>query len=222
LSSHTPDDLQAAISRRLRADKVETVPFTVQSGWVTPSERCRNTLGAVHGLLVRLKTGLPRWRRLASTCDQVRASTQRRLENDSSVPLVFASDNLRAHFLFCLLSPSPFPLLFIVSLCCVLAMAVKLDEKSHKAEEAEVSNCVSNLIHAFSNGLNIFKKLRERRRKRKGRKENQVADAAANEEKQLSKSLKRGPQELAETYDACYSQTGKSFAKGDGKLQFPT
>jgi hypothetical protein len=101
-------------------------------------------------------------------------------------------------------------------------MAVKLDEKSHKAGEAEVSNCVSNLIHAFSNGLNIFKKLRERRRKRKGRKENQVADAAASEEKQLSKSLKRGPQELAETYDACYSQTGKSFAEGDGKLLFPT
>jgi hypothetical protein len=112
LSSHTLDDLQAAISRRLRADKVETVPFTVQGGWVTPSERCRNALGAVHGLLVRLKTGPPRWRRLASTCDQVRASTQRRLENDSSASLVFASDNLRAHFLFLLLSPlsvsSPF------------------------------------------------------------------------------------------------------------------
>ncbi|KAH4190874.1 hypothetical protein HBI25_099180 [Parastagonospora nodorum] len=94
-------------------------------------------------------------------------------------------------------------------------MAVKLEEKSHKAEEAEVEHCVSNLIHAFYNGLNIFKKLRERRRKRKGRKENQPADAAASEEKQLSKSLKRGPQELAETYDACYKQTGQSFAKGD-------
>ncbi|EAT80668.2 hypothetical protein SNOG_12256 [Parastagonospora nodorum SN15] len=96
-------------------------------------------------------------------------------------------------------------------------MAVKLEEKSHKAEEAEVEHCVSNLIHAFYNGLNIFKKLRERRRKRKGRKENQPADAAASEEKQLSKSLKRGPQELAETYDACYKQTGQSFAKGDGE-----
>jgi hypothetical protein len=101
-------------------------------------------------------------------------------------------------------------------------MAVKLDEKSHKAEEAEVSNCVSNLIHAFSNGLNIFKRLRERRRKRKGRKETPVADAAASEEQQLSKSLKRGPQELAQTYDVCYQQTGQSFAKGDGKLHFPT
>jgi hypothetical protein len=99
-------------------------------------------------------------------------------------------------------------------------MAVKLEVKSHvqKAEEAEVTNCVSNLIHAFSNGLNIFKKLREKRRKRKARKETKPIDAATSDEVQLSKSLKRGPQELAETYAACYSQTGRSFAKGDGKL----
>jgi hypothetical protein len=99
-------------------------------------------------------------------------------------------------------------------------MAVKLEEKSHMlaAEEAEVTNCVSNLIHAFTNGLNVFKRLREKRRKRKARKETQPIDAASRDEAQLSKSLKRGPQELAEKYDACYSQTGLSFAKGDGKL----
>jgi hypothetical protein len=99
---------------------------------------------------------------------------------------------------------------------CGLAMAVKLDVGSAKAEEAEVSNCVSNLIQAFSNGLNIFKRLRERRKKRKARKENQSTDAAHTDELQLSKSLRRGPEELAEKYDACYSQTGHSFAKGDG------
>jgi hypothetical protein len=97
-------------------------------------------------------------------------------------------------------------------------MAVKIDDKAHKAEEGEVSHCVSNLIHAFTNGLNIFKKLRERKRKRKARKDNQAIDAAVSEEVQLSKSLKRGPKELAEQYDACYSQTGQHFAKGDGKL----
>jgi len=99
-------------------------------------------------------------------------------------------------------------------------MAVKLDasSKSGQAEDAEVSNCVSNLIHAFSNGLNVFKRLRERRKKRKARKENQIPDKSVSDELQLSKSLRRGPQELAEKYDACYSQTGHSFAKGDGKL----
>jgi hypothetical protein len=97
-------------------------------------------------------------------------------------------------------------------------MAVKLDEKPDKAEEADVSNCVSNLIHAFSNGLNIFKRLRERRKKRKARKDHKATDAAVDDEVQLSKSLRRGPQELAERYDACYSQTGHKFAKGDGTL----
>jgi len=101
-------------------------------------------------------------------------------------------------------------------------MAVKLDAQPHKAEEAEVSSCVSNLIQAFSNGTNVFKRLRERRRKRKARKENQPPDTANSDELQLSKSLRRGPQELAEKYDACYSQTGHSFAKGDGKLHSGT
>ncbi|KAH7095047.1 hypothetical protein FB567DRAFT_19562 [Paraphoma chrysanthemicola] len=94
-------------------------------------------------------------------------------------------------------------------------MAVKLDQKAHKAEEAEVSHCVSNLIQAFSNGFNVFKRLRERRRKKKARKENQVADAVTSDELQLSKSLRRGPQELAENYDTFYSQTGPRFAQGD-------
>jgi hypothetical protein len=99
-------------------------------------------------------------------------------------------------------------------------MVVKLNERPHEAEEAEVSHCVSNLIQAFSNGLNVFKRLRERRRKRKARKETQPPIAATSDELQLSKSLKRGPQELVEKYDACYSQTGQRFAKGDGKLHF--
>ncbi|KAH7394073.1 hypothetical protein DE146DRAFT_616474 [Phaeosphaeria sp. MPI-PUGE-AT-0046c] len=94
-------------------------------------------------------------------------------------------------------------------------MAVKVNGQAPKAEEAEVSHCVSNLIHAFANGLNIFKKLRERRRKRKARKDHQASDSAESDELQLSKSLKRGPQELADKYDACYTQSGHSFAKGD-------
>jgi hypothetical protein len=96
-------------------------------------------------------------------------------------------------------------------------MAVKSREKLQQADEAEVSNCVLNLIQAFSNGLNVFRRLRDRRRKRKTRKEIQPVETATSDEVQLSKSLRRGPQELAEKYDAFYSQTGQSFAKGDGK-----
>ncbi|KAH7401509.1 hypothetical protein BKA66DRAFT_508027 [Pyrenochaeta sp. MPI-SDFR-AT-0127] len=95
-------------------------------------------------------------------------------------------------------------------------MAVKRDPQPFKAEDADVSNCVSNLIQAFTNGLNIFKRLRERRRKRKARKENQVVDPTTSAELQLSKSLRKGPGELAERYAECYhSGIGPRFAKGD-------
>lgn len=98
-------------------------------------------------------------------------------------------------------------------------MAVKIDSLPHKAEEAEVASCVSNLVQAFTNGLNIFKRLRERRRKRKARKENQTPDPSTSAELQLSKSLRKGPQDLAEKYAECYhSGMGPRFAKGDGKL----
>lgn len=98
-------------------------------------------------------------------------------------------------------------------------MAVRVDA-SHQAEpaEAEVTSCVANLIQAFTNGLNIFKRLRERRKKKKARQKNQVADPTTSAELQLSKSLKKGPQELAERYAECYhSRMGSQFAKGDCK-----
>ncbi|KAF1843777.1 uncharacterized protein K460DRAFT_397002 [Cucurbitaria berberidis CBS 394.84] len=95
-------------------------------------------------------------------------------------------------------------------------MAVKLDSKPRKAEDAEVASCISNLVQAFTNGLNIFRRLRERRRKRKARKESQAPDPTTSAELQLSKSLRRGPQELADRYAECYhSGMGQRFAKGD-------
>lgn len=100
-------------------------------------------------------------------------------------------------------------------------MAVQTQEKLHTAEgKGDVSNCVNNLIEAFTNGLNIFKKLRERRRKHKARKQNQTAEVISSAELQLSNSLRRGPQDLAEKYEECYGQKGMGhrFAKGDCKL----
>jgi hypothetical protein len=107
-------------------------------------------------------------------------------------------------------------------------MAVKLDnaQVAHRAqqsgEQPEVASCVSGIIEAFTNGLNIFKRLRERRKKRRAKKENEkqksAPDATSDAEKQLSKSLKKGPQELAERYAECYhSGMGLRFAKGDGE-----
>ncbi|CBX98019.1 hypothetical protein LEMA_P094280.1 [Plenodomus lingam JN3] len=90
----------------------------------------------------------------------------------------------------------------------------------HRADgsdgDAKVSSCIMEIIHAFQNGLNIFKRLRERRKKRRPRKGSQAPDPTTSAELQLSKSLRRGPEELTETYAQCYySGMGPQFAKGD-------
>ncbi|KAJ4290862.1 hypothetical protein N0V90_010058 [Kalmusia sp. IMI 367209] len=91
-------------------------------------------------------------------------------------------------------------------------MAAAKADKS--AGQGEVSNCVANLIHAFTDGLNVFKRLRERRRKRKS-KHKERDGAASGAELQLSNSLRKGPMELKERYESCYSDRGEKFAKGD-------
>lgn len=87
-------------------------------------------------------------------------------------------------------------------------------------EEGEVSNCVSNLIQAFKDGLNIFKRVRERRRRRKSRKQHSEVERVTGAELQLSDSLKKGPRELADRYAQCYGAVGEHFAYGDGKLEY--
>lgn len=83
------------------------------------------------------------------------------------------------------------------------------------AHEGDVSSCVAKLIHAFTDGLNIFKRLRERRRRKKAKKSRDKAEKDDGGELQLSKSLRRGPKELQARYVKCYTQKGESFAKGD-------
>lgn len=84
-----------------------------------------------------------------------------------------------------------------------------------QSSEADVSGCVARLIHAFTDGLNIFRRVRERRRKKKAKKNREKADKEDGGEVQLSKSLRRGPKELQARYAKCYGQKGESFAKGD-------
>lgn len=101
-------------------------------------------------------------------------------------------------------------------------MAVRTHDKPLRAEgDGDVNKCVNNLIEAFANGLDIFKRLRERRRKHKARKESQAPEPINSAELQLSNSLRRGPQDLAERYDECYSQAGmgRRFATGDCKYR---
>ncbi|KAL5380792.1 hypothetical protein DPSP01_007593 [Paraphaeosphaeria sporulosa] len=88
-------------------------------------------------------------------------------------------------------------------------------QAERSAGNGEVASCVSNLIHAFTDGLNVFKRLRERRRKRKSKHRERESSAPFEPELQLSNSLRKGPVELREKYESCYGDKGEKFAKGD-------
>ncbi|PVI06905.1 hypothetical protein DM02DRAFT_667051 [Periconia macrospinosa] len=83
--------------------------------------------------------------------------------------------------------------------------------------EAEVSSCVQNIILAFTDGLNVFKRLKERRKRKKNKHKGSgdVRDVTSEAESQLSNSLKRGPLELRDRYERGYGEKGQVFAKGD-------
>ncbi|KAF2121802.1 hypothetical protein BDV96DRAFT_681872 [Lophiotrema nucula] len=83
------------------------------------------------------------------------------------------------------------------------------------SHESNVSSSVSNLIHAFTNGLDIFKRFRERRRKRKSKHHKTKEDPTSGAELQLSNSLRRGPADIQSNYEKHLSKAGDRFAKGD-------
>ncbi|KAF2747557.1 hypothetical protein M011DRAFT_402192, partial [Sporormia fimetaria CBS 119925] len=101
---------------------------------------------------------------------------------------------------------------------------VMTEAPTHDGSSAEVSGCVSSIIQAFTNGLDIFKRLRSRRRSRRRAHRRDAAVASSDDEKpcdaelQLSDSLRRGPQEITDCYEAHYSKAGARFAKGDGEF----
>ncbi|KAF2641588.1 hypothetical protein P280DRAFT_469183 [Massarina eburnea CBS 473.64] len=101
------------------------------------------------------------------------------------------------------------------------------DMAQHTSGDAAVASSVHNLILAFTDGLNVFKRLKERRRRKKGTPKGhgsgggngggkEVRDDA---EKQLSSSLRRGPVELSNTYGRFHSEKGDDFARGDAIAQ---
>ncbi|KAL5422259.1 hypothetical protein PMIN04_004885 [Paraphaeosphaeria minitans] len=89
------------------------------------------------------------------------------------------------------------------------------DQAEKSTGNGEVASCVSNLVHAFTDGLNVFKRLRERRRKRNSKHREREPSAPSEPELQLSNSLRKGPVELREKYESCYGEKGEKFAKGD-------
>jgi len=73
-----------------------------------------------------------------------------------------------------------------------------------------------DIIHAFTNGISIFRRLRERKKKHRACRKVQAEDIATSAEFELSKSLRKGQEELTKKYTQCYySSMGPDFARGD-------
>ncbi|KAH7138127.1 hypothetical protein B0J11DRAFT_7745 [Dendryphion nanum] len=84
--------------------------------------------------------------------------------------------------------------------------------------DGDVSNCVSHIIRAFSDSLNVFKQIRKHRRRRRTRKNEALeskADAPSGAELQLSTSLRKGPFDIKQSFEDHYAKAGDRFAKGD-------
>lgn len=79
-------------------------------------------------------------------------------------------------------------------------------------------NCVSSLVAAFTSGLDVFKKARERKREKKSkhtRAQTPALQEKSGEELILSKSLRRGGADIRGEYEKHYRGYGERFAVGD-------
>jgi hypothetical protein len=81
---------------------------------------------------------------------------------------------------------------------------------------ATTDSSVLSIISAFTRSLDIFKNLRERRKKRKHGKNSRLSDADhSSDELRLSKSLRQGPVEIQKEYERHYRSNGDRYAIGD-------
>ncbi|KAF2838558.1 hypothetical protein M501DRAFT_934574 [Patellaria atrata CBS 101060] len=89
--------------------------------------------------------------------------------------------------------------------------------------EAEVHRSVSSIIAAFVNGLDVFKKLRERRRKKKSKHNSTYhhtrVDENSRDELSLSNSLRKGPTDIQRAYEKGVHGAGESYMRGDAIAQ---
>lgn len=79
---------------------------------------------------------------------------------------------------------------------------------------ATTDSSVLSIISAFTKSLDIFKDLREKRRKRKQRRK---SPENSGDELRLSKSLRQGPVDVQREYERHYRSNGDRYAIGDCK-----
>ncbi|KAH7036374.1 hypothetical protein B0J12DRAFT_607254 [Macrophomina phaseolina] len=85
--------------------------------------------------------------------------------------------------------------------------------------DGPIGDSVLAIVAAFTNGLDVFKRLRERRRRRKSAKKPHRATPAhvepSGDELQLSNSLRQSPVDIQRHYESNYAAVGERFAQGD-------
>lgn len=76
-----------------------------------------------------------------------------------------------------------------------------------------VASCVISIVGSFSNGADVFRRLRDKRRRRK---RNKRADELDEKELRLSRSLRQGPEDIGREYQRNVYGAGADFEVGDG------
>jgi len=80
--------------------------------------------------------------------------------------------------------------------------------------QTSVSSSILAIIASFSSGLNVVKRLREKRKSRNTRSKQNARDGG--EELRLSRSLQKGPEDIGWEYQTYSQQFGDRYAVGDG------
>src|ERR1700754_1111321 len=83
--------------------------------------------------------------------------------------------------------------------------------------EVNVSGSVRSIISAFASGLDIFKKIRNKRRKKNASGRATRTSDLSQDEIRLNASLRRGSRDVQKEYERNYQALGKYYARGDGK-----
>ncbi|KAH9826390.1 hypothetical protein Tdes44962_MAKER03522 [Teratosphaeria destructans] len=81
--------------------------------------------------------------------------------------------------------------------------------------QTSVAGCVMNIVASFASGQDVLKKLKETRRSRR----RAAGHRMASEERRLSRSLRRGPEDIGRQYQQSVQIAGNRFAIGDAIAQ---
>lgn len=87
------------------------------------------------------------------------------------------------------------------------------------AQKQSTDSSVFALISSLTSGLDVFRKLKVKRHRRKHKKEEEAAAVREREEARLSHSLTRGPAEIQTEYEQNLAIHGERYREGDGEFK---